>query len=281
MGLRRTVQVAALVLFLLLLGGAIWPAVPASGLLLPLDFFLRLDPGLAAVTALSGRIALAAFVPALVVVLLAPVVGRGFCGWICPMGTTLDGTDKLIGSPGDERPPPVRLRRLKYLVLAFLLGAALLGVSFVFAASPLSLITRLYGLLIYPVLALVADGVLGLVRPLGEVLGINALVFAQVETPRFATQVFIFVFFAAVFWAARVTPRLWCRYLCPSGALLALVSWNPVFRRRVASDCTGCGTCLDSCPMGAIDAEDSSITRHHECILCRTCQEACPQRAGP
>ncbi len=275
---RRAVQYSCLAGFLLLLGVAVAASVPASVLGVPLDFFLRLDPALAAVTALSGRVMLAAFIPAAVVLALAPVLGRAFCGWVCPMGTTLDQTDRRVGA-GQPR-DLARFRFVKYGVLAFMLGGAVLGVSFVFVAAPLPLITRFYGLLIHPVLAFFADGALLLLRPLARWLDWNALLFASVGTPHFAAQVFILAFFASVFAAARLSPRLWCRYVCPSGALLALFSWKPLVRRRVVtSECTKCGGCHERCPMGAIDGADSTITNHRECILCRTCQAACPQGA--
>ena len=279
MGLRRFVQVACLAFFLVLLGVAVFAAVPASLFLVPLDFFLRLDAALAAVTVLSGRIVLAAFVPAAIVVALAPFLGRAFCGWVCPMGTTLDGTDKMVGTPGTPPPALRRYRLAKYWVLAFMLGGAVLGVSFVFAATPLSLITRFYGLIVHPVLALFADGALVLVRPLAQAFDTNALLFANVAVPHFATQMFVLLFFAAVFAAARLAPRLWCSTLCPTGALLALFSRKPLVRRRVTTGCTGCGTCHETCPVGAIDADESTVTNHRECILCRTCQEACPRGA--
>ncbi|MEN8211316.1 MAG: hypothetical protein ABFR31_06330, partial [Thermodesulfobacteriota bacterium] len=45
------------------------------------------------------------------------------------------------------------LLKIKYLVLVFLLGTALFGVSYIFIASPLSLITRFYGLVIFPLIS--------------------------------------------------------------------------------------------------------------------------------
>ena len=278
MSLRRAVQYACLAGFILLLGVAVLAAVPAAVFGIPLDFFLRLDPALAALTALSGRFVLAAFIPAAVVLATAPFLGRAFCGWVCPMGTTLDETDRHVGT-GKPRDLG-RFRMVKYGVLGFILGGAVLGVSFVFVASPLSLITRFYGLLIHPILAFFADGALVVLRPLAQWLDWNALLFASIPMPHFATQVFILLFFAAVFAAARLSPRLWCRYLCPTGGLLALFSWKPLVRRRVVTtECTGCGTCHEACPMAAIDRVDSTVTNHRECILCRTCQTSCPQGA--
>jgi len=272
---RRTIQIISLILFLTLLASAISSAITPT----PLDFFLLLDPALIALTAISGRIFSVAFIPALLVLLITFFFGRIFCGYICPMGTTLDGTDKLFGTTRKRKPEAGKLRLLKYIILFFLLGASLVGVSFVFVAAPLSLITRFYGLLVHPVLAFLSNEILSRVQPLTEWLDMDTLVFMRIATPRFATQLFILAFFGALFFLAKVSPRFWCRNLCPSGALMALLSKKPLIRRRVSDDCTDCGRCASSCPMSAIMAENPRVTLHEECIVCRTCQNTCPENA--
>ena len=272
---RRIIQVFSLGLFLLLLAMAAVSLHSSA----PLDLFLRLDPGLTLLTAISAGTLTAAFVPALLVLMATFFFGRIFCGYLCPMGVTLDGGDKLFG----PRKKPVGLtenpRRLKYMVLCFLLGSALLGVSLVFLAAPLSLITRFYGLLVHPILAFFAHGCLGLLHPLAEQLNLNAIIFIQVATPRFATLLFILGFFCTLFALARISPRFWCRNLCPSGALMAIFSVKPVIRRCVSDACTACGKCIRVCPMNAIIAENPLETRHEECLVCRTCEALCPEQA--
>ena len=272
---RRATQIISLILFLTLLALAVSSVITPT----PLDLFLLLDPALIAFTAISARIFSIAFIPALLVLIVTLFFGRIFCGYICPMGTTLDGTDKLFGTTRKRQPETGKLRLLKYIILFFLFGASLLGVSFVFVAAPLSLITRFYGLLVHPVLAFLSNEILGLVQPLTEWLDMDTLIFMQIATPRFATQLFILAFFAALFVLALVSPRFWCRNLCPSGALMALLSKKPLIRRGVSDDCTDCGRCANSCPMSAIMTEDPRVTLHEECIVCRTCENTCPENA--
>jgi polyferredoxin len=224
MRFRRLCQTFCLVLFLSLLTVASVSGVSAASL----DFFLQMDPGLMLVTAVSARILLISFIPAAIVLISGPLMGRVFCGYVCPMGTTLDTTDVLFGPKKKSLYFSPGLSKIKYLVLAFLLGSALFGVSYVFFASPLSLITRFYGLVLFPVISFLSREVLDIVRPLGDFLDISALSFAQVRTIRFATQFFILFFFIAVFAMVRFSPRFWCRYLCPSGALLAVFSSRPI-----------------------------------------------------
>jgi len=271
----RSTQLISLILFLTLLALAVSSVFTPT----PLDLFLLLDPALIVFAAISARIFAAAFIPALLVLLVTLFFGRIFCGYICPMGTTLDGTDKLFGTTRKKQPEAGKLRLLKYIILFFLLGASLLGVSFVFVAAPLSLITRFYGLLVHPVLAFLSNEILSLVQPLAEWLDMDAVVFMRITTPRFATQLFILAFFGALFVLAKVSPRFWCRNLCPSGALMALVSKKPLIRRCVSDDCTDCGRCANFCPMNAIMTEDPRATLHEECIVCRTCQNTCPENA--
>ncbi|MCF8095832.1 MAG: 4Fe-4S binding protein [Desulfobacteraceae bacterium] len=272
MRFRRTAQAVFLAIFLLILAGA----GPIAGS----DLFLRMDPVLIGVAALAGRALAWAFIPALIVFVSAVLFGRIFCGYICPMGTTIDATDTCISRPRsiDENSRPIS-PRLKYYILAFIAGAALTGVTFVFWAAPLSLITRFYAMVVYPVLLLIIDAALSLLYPLASLLDIRPLMFAEIPNPRYSAQIFVLMFFAAVFAASRFSPRFWCRYLCPSGAFLGMVSRKPLIRRHLESGCNQCGICADKCPMGAIDRDSPQITRHSECIVCRQCAQICPQNA--
>jgi len=45
--------------------------------------------------------------------------------------------------------------------------------------------------------------------------------------------------------------------------------------------CTGCGTCVEECPVGAItlQADDVAVIDDDTCIRCGTCHEDCPEEA--
>lgn len=271
---RRIIQGLSLILFLGLIIAAI-SDLPLSG---NRDLFLRMDPALVVVTALSGRIFSLGFIPAIIVIITAPLLGRVFCGYICPMGTTIDGADKLLRHQNNKNSSK-RLFRIKYIVLFFLIGAAIPGISFLFISSPISLITRFYGLLFLPVVTLIIHKTLSIIQPLIETVELDNFLFLDIPLLRFSSRLFILAFFFPVFTLAKMCPRFWCRYICPSGAILAIFSMSPIFRRKVSDRCNHCGRCVNSCPMNAINPNRPEETDHRECILCRNCEKICPEKA--
>jgi ferredoxin-type protein NapF len=243
------------------------------------DLYLRMDPLIVFGSTLSGRVFLLVFIPAVIVVLITIFFGRIFCGYICPMGITVDYSDKIQGIKKQKGEGKPRLYRLKYFLLFFTIGSAIFGVSSVFIGAPLSLITRFYGLFIYPVITLLGKMGLSIIQPVAERFEIYGLVYADFITPRYATLFFILLFFTGIFAAGRINSRFWCRYLCPSGAILALFSNFSIVKRGVSENCTKCGKCARSCPMGAILKETPENTSFRECIGCLTCRDVCPVNA--
>ncbi len=45
--------------------------------------------------------------------------------------------------------------------------------------------------------------------------------------------------------------------------------------------CTGCGTCIDTCPMGVLEIQDDKayVANPDECSECQACEAACPNNA--
>ncbi len=284
MTFQRIIQGLSFTLFLLALFGSpglFFPFWPADG-------FLRMDP----LACLGTLVADRHFPPLMwiggIILLLSMALGRFFCAYLCPMGTSIDIGDHLLRRHRRSRIQPASRpsRHLKYHLLTFILGAGGLGVSFVFFASPMSLITRFYGLIIYPIFAVLADMGLAILRPVADRLDMATMAYAVVKVPRYDLQWVTLIILLLIFAGGLLAPRFWCRYLCPSGALLALFARWPITHRQVSSDCTQCGLCLKTCPMGAIGgdkngggATDACLTDHAECIVCLACVRACPSRA--
>lgn len=275
MRLRTIVRCLSLLAFLFLLITAVYSGIA----LVNPDLYLRMDPILVLGSALSGRIFLFTFTPAILVIMVTILCGRIFCGYICPMGITIDCSDRIINLKKKKGKGRDNLYKLKYFILFFIIGAGIFGVSTVFIGSPLSLITRFYSLLIHPVISLLEHMGLQLMQPVAEHFEMYGLLYAEVHVPRFSTLIFILIFFTALFTAGRINSRFWCRYLCPAGAVLALFSRLSLVKRSVSDDCTKCGKCTRACPMGAIDKESPADTSFAECIGCMTCKDICPENA--
>jgi ferredoxin len=45
--------------------------------------------------------------------------------------------------------------------------------------------------------------------------------------------------------------------------------------------CTGCGTCVEECPVGAMSLEENAgaVINDEECIRCGKCHDVCPEEA--
>lgn len=275
--LRRAVQALAFVVFLLLVlwtswpydakpdaAATGWPSHAADRLtakeFLPVDGFLAIDPLVAISTALAARTWVWSLAAAAGILLVCVLIPRGFCGYLCPLGTLIDLFDWGVG----RRITRFRVaevgwwRHLRYLVLAACLVAAVGGVMLAGAVAAIPVITRGLAFAVDPL-------VLGLVR------GWHAV------PPPNAGHVVSLALFAGVLVVGLLRPRFWCRHLCPSGAVFSLANRLRANERKVTTACIDCGACVRACPFDAINPDFS--TRTDACTLCQTCGGSCPVQA--
>ncbi len=270
--MRRTIQLFFLFFFTYLFFRASYPLTSW----IPVDFFLRADPLIALGTVLSSRAVIAKALPAVILIGLTLLFGRFFCGYICPMGTLLDLFDKLLNI---KRPRFVeRLRRLKFYLLIGILAASITGANAVYLFDPIAILTRTYTILLYPLLILFTNLSLDWFRPLADYLGWIELSYLNYFQPFFYMSLFTGIIFLCIIALNLITPRFWCRYLCPLGALLSFFSRFGVFKRVVSNRCNDCLKCKEVCSMGAIE-DDPREMKVRECLQCRTCKLICPQEA--
>lgn len=182
---------------------------------------------------------------------------RAFCGWICPLGLVgeyiYNWRLKFIKK---SYLAPVwldwSLRMIKYLLLAFF---AFISLGMHPANIPYYLNGNYHKIAdIKTAWLFVAPGTITLV-----VLG-------------------IMLFMAA--WRKRA----FCRYFCPYGALLGLVSFVSIFKiRREKSHCLNerggmnCDKCTRACPSNII-IHTAIQVRTDECQACMRCISACPKK---
>jgi len=288
--LRRSLQTACLVLFLYLLvitrdqGGG----EPVGSLKL----FFNIDPlvliaGWLATHTLAGLSLLA-----LITLAVTFLLGRVFCGWICPFGTlhnlvaTLRGKVRRITLRTERFS---RWQRAKYWLLIGLLVMALWGANWIGVLDPQSLLYRSTATALLPAAQYaVEDGATAVFRSdphLGP-LHLKSItepvyrfcrdhVFARLRLV-FAGSSFILLVFLVAVALNLYRARFWCRYVCPLGALLGLCAKRPLLRlTNRDQECQECGLCSLSCPAAA-QPEQPERWLPEECFGCWNCVKACP-----
>ena len=272
---RQITQIGSFSLFMALFAWAVY--LDQSPL--PSDLFYRFDPLIAATAMLAGRVIKAGLLYLLITLAAAVLFGRVWCGWICPFGSLLE-----VFSPRSvNRKVPERWRIVKFLLFFFLIFAAILGNQSGVFLDPISMLTRTMTTVLWPGLRFVVYGFEGFLYqfdflwPALDAVNANILLplFQGIESV-FTASLPVFLLFAAVVALNQIAERFWCRYLCPLGGYLGLVSRLAIIRREVTADCISCDRCSRICPTGTIDAENSYASDPVECTVCYDCATECP-----
>jgi polyferredoxin len=292
--LRRISQIFFLLLFLVLLAFTTLRPTPGATadlhLRLPVRLFFEWDPLVAVANAVASHALYRGLLWSLTILLPTLFLGRFFCGWICPMGTLqhLVGNLPSEAKRGKQRIDSNRYKRwqtAKYAVLIAELVGACFGSMAIGWLDPFSLLVRSIGLALLPAFNLAVRAALlplehshvAGVRVTGEtlhnILQATVLDFRQAH---FAQGLVLGVVFLLILAASLRVTRLWCRSICPLGALLGAVSqWSILGLHKDPASCDKCNRCLLNC-QGGDDPIGGAPWRKSECLMCMNCVGSCP-----
>ena len=190
----------------------------------------------------------AAMVLLLIFAAMSLLLKRAFCSWLCPVGTLSEYLWKLGRRVfGRNRTLPrwadIGLRSIKYLLLAF----------FVVIIGGMS------------------------AEALGDFMAQPYGILADVKMLHFFTHMSstAAIVIGALALLSLVIKNFWCRYACPYGALMSLLSAaSPVTIRRDAESCIECGKCSKACPQ-QLPVDRLVQVRSVECTACMECVASC------
>ena len=192
-----------------------------------------------------------------ILLLYSLLFGRMICGWLCPFGLVQELLHK-IPTPKVKKSPLTRvLSYLKYVILVFFV--LIVPIMYALRNTPLPAFCK------YICPAGTLEGGIGLLSN-----AVNESYFSMLGplfTWKFLLMVSILVGSIFIF-------RLFCRFICPLGALYGLFNKLSVFGVKVEkSKCTDCGLCFNHCKVDIKEVGDQ------ECIGCGECIGVCPTKA--
>jgi polyferredoxin len=229
----------------------------------PVNWFLQLDPLVAIGTLLTTHTLYWPLLWALATIVLTIVFGRFFCGWVCPFGAL----HHFVGYLGNRRKKTIKQIHLnkyrkaqciKYFILIiFLFMAAFPSLAATLQTGlldPIPLITRSFNLLLLPILDRTVN-------------------FVSVTARFYEGAWLILAIFLTAVLLNLVIPRFYCRFVCPLGALFAIISRFAIWRiGKKQKDCINCKLCERACEGACHPAGNIRIS---ECVLCFNCREEC------
>jgi polyferredoxin len=191
-----------------------------------------------------------------IALLLTTIAAGGFfCGWICPLGTIQQA---ITG-----------FRRWLQKRVSFL---ATFGKWLKNITQPLSFLDRWlkyarYLVLIWIIWGTITAGVM-VFRDVDPWSGI-------INIAENGITVGFWVFIGTLV-AALIGDRVWCRYLCPLGAIVGLVGKIGLIRvQREPGKCINCKLCTRQCPMD-IQVHAKGRVMSSVCNSCLNCVDVCP-----
>lgn len=231
------------------------------------------------------------------IIVMAVILGRVFCGWVCPFGLYVDLMSRLRKALKIKRKNlseryNKRFYQLGYVILALIIvlsvvfgSQAIMGVQLVEGTEKGGFVNQYFSAPFCQVcpmkpLCMLSQTSVGLLRS-EWIFETTTGDFYQLGF--YVTSLNIAVL-AIVTLAAFLVRRSWCR-ICPLGALIALFNRFPPFKwisgvrlDKVEEKCTKCGICKRVCPtqVNEVYEKKGGDVATSQCIYCLRCVEMCP-----
>lgn len=192
-----------------------------------------------------------------IIILYGLILGRWICGWLCPFGLVQDLLHKIKVPKLKKNRFTRVLSHFKYVVLVFF--GIILPLMYAMRDFPLP------GFCKYICPAGTLGGAIGLL-----ISPENAGMFGMLG-PLFTWKFALLVSFVVL---AIFVYRVFCRFVCPLGALYSLFNKFCLLGIKLEkSKCIDCGICISTCKM------DIKHVGDRECIHCGDCIPYCPTKA--
>ena len=228
-----------------------WPSVsrpPGVEAFLPIDAMLGLRHLLS--TGVVDAVHPAGLAIFIGICLMSLLVAKSFCSHVCPIGLLSELLGRFgIRFTGKTLTPPkwldIPLRSLKFLLLGFFVWAIWFGMD--------------------------PRGVEAfLASPYAKIVDAKMWLFFA-EPTRLTISVLGVLIVGSIF-----VRDLWCRYLCPYGALVGVFGrLAPLKVTRDPEICTDCQSCTAVCP-ARLQVHTKQRVASIECTSCQDCVVACP-----
>ena len=233
------------------------------------------------------------------VMLMSVVLGRFFCGWICPFGLYMDLLTHLrkffkIKHKDFSESFNQKIHQLGYVIFALIIvvcvilgSEAIFGSQLVPGTEDGGFVYQYFSAPFCQVcpmkpFCVLLQGSVGIIKPewIAEVTTGNFW-----ELGYYITSINVPIF-AAVTVVSFYYRRAWCR-ICPLGALIALFSRVPPFKwisvlrlDKTEEKCSKCGICKRVCPTQVTEVYEKTggDVTNSQCIMCMRCIEMCPNK---
>lgn len=275
--LRRASQIAFATLFVGLLLAA---SVAGVETISSSRFFFAIDPLLAVSGWLAAGTWTVGCALALIPVVITLLLGRFFCGWVCPLGALNHAVSWLGARLGQQpRRPAKRWTGARFLVLGVVLVLAVGGSGVGLLLDPIALLSRSLSAFVLPAAGVQLDlwSVPGsaphavVMAPPNQEGG---AVFGPSRASRrtVAQAASIGSLFLVILLLNLHTRRFFCNYVCPLGGLYGLLARFSRLQVRTGDACTKCAACNLVCSgrKGALEAGTGQ-----DCLLCLNCVAEC------